>query len=254
MKKFLFLITLLNCFVCLHAEIIECHKFSDIKPFLCPLDVIFTEIDEVLVTSTETIASISFLNHLKQNSLYEGLSLNQATTKLNTLWSKILQKAHFQLKEQHLSHYFKELQNDQISIFGFTARPFSSQSLTLKLLQQNDLLFDPFTPIVEESVLTTNMPNGLFFASFDNRFEILDALFKSSFLNPARVVFVDYNLMNLVQTQLYFEEREIPFLGIYFPINNLSRADYATQIGQIQLKYLHSVLPNNVARSLKHQD
>lgn len=250
MKKYWFLAALFNCFIHLYAEVIECHRFSEIRSFLCPLDVIFTEIDEVLVSPTETIASISFLNHLKQNSLYEGLSLNQATTQLNNLWSKILQKAHFQLKEQDLPYYFRQLQNDQISIFGFTARPISSQSMTLKLMMKNGLTFNSFKPFIQEDILTTLNSDGLFFIPFDKRFEVLDALFKSEFLNPARVVFIDYNLMNLVQTQLFFEERKIPFLGIYFPLNNLSKTDYATQIGQIQLKYLHSLLPNSVAKSL----
>ncbi len=252
MKKILILFIWLNFFIPLQAEIIECHQFLDIKLFLYPQDMVFTEIDEVLVSSTETIASMPFLNVLKQKAMDEGLTLNQATQRLNALWSKILQKAHFQLKEENLSPFFKALQNDHISIFGFTARPFSSQLPTLMLLQQHDLHFDPFRLEGQDDILKTVLSEGLFFVSFDKRLEILDSLFLDGSLNPTRVVFADYNLMNLVQTQLYFEERKIPFLGLYFPIKNRSECDYPIQIGQIQLKYFNSILPNHIARSLIH--
>lgn len=235
----------------LFAEIMECNSFEDIKSQTQKGDVLFLEIDEVLIKSKQEVGSVAFHRYLKEEMLKEGFEPEEIINRIYPIWVKIQKKIQTELASLNIVNFFKQIRSLNIPIFGLTHRGPALSLYTHEILHDLNLSFDDENLLNLQKLKTplVSTLNGIFFFHpIYNKGKFLMKLTEDKKFK--RIVCVDYELVNLVSMQQLADSKGISFLGLYYKNQDLNVSDYTVEIGKMQLKFLDQILPDNIANIL----
>lgn len=259
MKKIILILGLLFVSSSIFADIEVITSLEDAFPMIQKEDLLFLEVDNVLLRPKEYLASTVFLDYLKEKLLRNGEEVSEIAGQLYPLWAKIIQSATMELVNLNLPNTFKQLRDKEALILGLSHRGPSLALVSHDSLHDFSLFFD--TPFhfsrnkFFEKDLAIFLEGLLFIHPVCEKGGYIKKFLEHNQIRPKRVVVVDFELVNLVEIKQVMDEMNIPFLGLFYHSQENEMNQEIVEIANVQLKYLGNLIPDSVARHLvNHKD
>lgn len=253
MKFLFFLLTLFLSFT-VQAEILEYQHFNEIISCLKEDDLVLAEVDNILLKPKTELSSTYFFKYLKEEMLKQGFEPEEVLSRLYPLWVKVQSRSQGELSDASLPLFFKELKIKNIDFMVLSHRGPALAFHTYETLNRLGVNFKTANSQLKKLFLKDERASFfdqmLFIHPLCEKKEYLLKLLDGIEPFPKRIVYVDYELVNLINIKQALESKGIPFLGIYYKNCNLNLSDYTIEIGKTQLEYLDKILPDSIANLL----
>lgn len=252
LARYLFSFFLISSFLFSEIEVIS--SLQEISPLIEREDLLFLEIDNVLLKPNEYLASTQYLDYLKEKLLRSGEEASEIASQLYPLWVKIIQSATMELVDLDIPGIFNEIREKDALILGLSHRGPSLSITSHDTLHDLGLFFDmPFhfnKGKFFEKGLANFLEGLLFIHPICDKGKYIKKFLGHHQLTPKRVVVVDYELVNLVEMKQAMEEMNIPFLGLFYHSHEDEMNEEVVEVANTQLKYLGTLIPDLEAKYL----
>lgn len=243
MFKKLFSLSLCLVSSFLSADIIEIHQIDDIRPYIKENALYLFDIDDTLIHNPFTLGSGPWRNWARSKIP----KLNTSFNLFDALTLYIANKAPYVAVESTTANLIDELQENEHTVFGFTARGRSQwyttdlegiDRFTQEQLQYAGIDFSR-TRIPQElqQLEETYFCQGIIFASHIVKGELLEYLLEEIEYYPSCIIFVDDRLDQVQSVEAAAEAAGIPFVGFWYRRSELDH-HFHPMITNIQLEYL----------------
>lgn len=236
------------------SEIVECENLAEALVHIDEDTHVFYEIDNVLIEGTTIASQPSFFTELKEELLSQGYTPDQIANKLYPIWVKVHQIAEVVPCNEFVSLFIDQLNHKKIPAIALTCRGPRLAYKTLDQLHSHDLYFEHNYQCARNHVFEDNLSmyfeGMLFVHPVCNKSQRLIEFLNFMNLQPKKIVFIDHELIHLVDLGQALEQMGIKFTGVYLKSNTRELSDWDIQIGKLQLEYLESILPNNYAQHI----
>lgn len=207
----------LNKTFTISKEIIQLNSIEHIFDFFESNSVVFLDLDETII-----IPKTNFIFGTKKTEKFiKDIQYKYSKTTLELIFQKMEEEYYnssvIPVESFITLKFLKHLQNNNIKIFGLTARSYHSVH-TRKLLSNLKELGIHFSQIQsnfeDEKVV---FHNGIFFANETNKGEVIKKFFEEySDFQPSKIYFLDDQLKNCKDVKETLSHFTIPFITIHY--------------------------------------
>lgn len=205
----------------LRADIIQCHDINDLIKYSNHDTLIVIGIDNVLMRTAQELGSVRWASYEINEEVKKGVSKEIAIARFVPLWHKILIVSSMVPVQQTTAGIMRKLQKNGMPMIGLSSRYIEMAYQTHQQLRSmfihlergalypEDIeLFAPFPAKYIEGILFCGLKNdkGTTLLNFQNLIKY----------TPARIVFIDDDLMNLKNIEKAVENRGISFIGLHY--------------------------------------
>lgn len=254
-----FIFTLLLFSFSSWGEIFECNNILEALHHIQKDSCLVYEIDSVLMKGDSTVSRVHFLNCLKEEMLEKGWDLNQIIHHLYPEWAKVIRRAEMVPMSQEVFKFIEGLKAKGCLAFGLTHRGpnlayvTSDQLKKLGLDYNRDYFEKEYLNLGEAENAVFYLGN-VFVHPKCSKGEYLLTFFETLNQTIKKVVFIDHELVHLVEIEKKLAENGIEFSGIYLRNKENFLTEWDIQIGKLQLENIDKILPDKYARHLVNRE
>ncbi|MEZ5314721.1 MAG: DUF2608 domain-containing protein [Chlamydiales bacterium] len=238
MKKYIFVLFFFSSY--LSAEILESHDIRDLLAFANPETLIITDLNDVLMTTTESLGSDTWAAYeIKKRMASTGMTKVEIMDSFIPLWHHILMEAKFKAVEPSTAGVIRKLQKQGNTVLGLTARyvemayPTIDQihsigiDFTLNTLKNFDCEIEGGAKYLE----------GIIFVGLKNdKGETLIRFLNQLNYRPKKILFIDDKEKNLQSVSLACQKEGIQFLGLRYGYLDSFSKTFDCTLADSQLK------------------
>lgn len=172
------------------------------------------DIDNTIVFSKSYIGSVQWEKKLIEQFLNDGLSLEEALHKAQTLWVDAQRKTQVQASEKDITSIFSDTYNS----LGCTARPPKLIDVTIKQLKNAGFSLKENTasyPILSKAY----HHKGIIFCGNVSKGKALLEFFNNTSW-PSQIIMIDDHLHHLEEVCLLARKNSLPFQGFLYNKHN----------------------------------
>lgn len=247
---FLFLITPLLAEV-IHSPTIETLIEKSAKPFWLVVDI-----DNTLFEGKEAYGHCHWFDDLYAQEMARGSTKEEAIGKLDGPWIESQKINTVQPVEDKFIAWIDQLQKENITVLGLTAR---QPKLSSSTYRQLELIGVDLSKTAPKGTLKNTFnqevkyENGILFINdFNEKGPILLAFLEENGYQPETILFVDDKLHNVQSVEKVLEAKGISVIGLYYKALLEREPVYNPTIAKFQQEKLHKLLSNDEALLLLH--
>lgn len=248
-QSFLWVLSL--CFSCLFSEIHEIRSLKEADAYIQPSSLVLCELDHILVKGQNIASSLRFYDHLQNELLAEGCSIDEAINKLYPVRLDIIKHSPHQVSER-VPSFIEAVTQKKCPVLGFTHRGPELAYETLDLCKKYHLLFPHFNfenIFKDEDPFIAYYDGVCFIHPICSKAEVLASFVKKAELE-CPIVCIDYSFSKLAQMQTEVEKLGLPFVGLCLAYESVPLTEKEIKQGHLQLQYLGKILSDTSAQLL----
>lgn len=265
LKKYSLYLYILSCLTsnisfAFNNTTIELSNISDILKHVNKNTIVLLDIDNTLVTSTQTLGSDQWFDYLVAKNVDEGQTEQNAIDNALAKWHKVQYVTSVRAMEPTTAYTISELQNKAKHVVALTARSTILTDNTYRQLKEVGIDFKTEKQIQDMAIVPDKnsiLKNGIITVNLSNKGTAMQNLISRAKIDLSKIdkiIFVDDKQYNIDNVAKAAEQLKVNFLGVRYSQADAQVKKFSAKIAERQFTFYEKcgkIISDKVAKIKK---